>query len=414
MALKQLILSRKISERSTQLSKLLEQRSSLEKREEEITRALEEAVSTEDVSEVSKSADELEKEIKDLDEQIKKLEDEKAGLEKELEAISGSDNSGATDSTETGTGTGGNRSMKNKNIATREGGEKLEQTRSAINAFIHSKGAQRASAGFTSVEGGALIPEELLAPALVPEDVVDLKKYVNVIQVNTASGKYPVIAKSGTKMATVAELEANPKLANPKFTEVDFSVATRRGYIPISQEIIDDATYDVTGLIADEITDQTLSTTNADIATVLKTATAKAVVGVDGLKDIINVTIKRVYNVKLIVSASLYNELDKLKDKNGRYLLQDSITAASGKVLLGKEVVVLDDDIIGSKAGDLVGFLGDPKAFMSHFDRKQVSVAWVDNQIYGKVLAGVVRYDVKKTDTDAGFYITYTNAPAGA
>ena len=158
MALKQLILSRKISERSTQLSKLLEQRSSLEKREEEITRALEEAVSTEDVNEVSKSADELEKEIKDLDEQIKKLEDEKAGLEKELEAISSSDNSGATDSTETGTG--GNRSMKNKNIATREGGEKLEQTRSAINAFIHSKGAQRASSGLTSVEGGALIPEE--------------------------------------------------------------------------------------------------------------------------------------------------------------------------------------------------------------------------------------------------------------
>ena len=408
MALKQLILSRKISERSTQLSKLLEQRSSLEKREEEITQALEEAVSTEDVNEVSKSADELEKEIKDLDEQIKKLEDEKAGLEKELEEISSSD-----DSEESEDG-GEKRSMKNKNIATREGGEKLEQTRSAINSFIHSKGAQRASVGFTSVEGGALIPEELLAPALVPEDVVDLKKYVNVIKVNTSTGKYPVIAKSGTKMATVAELEANPKLANPKFTDVDFSVATRRGYIPISQEIIDDATYDVTGLIADEITDQTLNATNADIATVLKTATAKADVGVDGIKDTINVAIKRVYNVKLIVSASLYNELDKLKDKNGRYLLQDSITAASGKVLLGKEVVVLDDDIIGTASGNLVGFLGDPKAFMSYFDRKQVSVAWVDNQIYGKLLAGVVRYDVKKTDAEAGFYITYTNAPAGA
>lgn len=410
MALKQLILSRKISERSNQLSELLEQRSSLEKREEEITRALEEAVSTEDVNQVSKSADELEKEIKDLDEQIKKLEDEKAGLEKELEEISSSDNSGATDTTEKG----GNRSMKNKNISTREGGEKLEQTRSAINAFIHSKGEQRTSTGFTSVEGGALIPEELLAPALVPEGVVDLRKYVNVITVNTASGKYPVIAKSGNKMATVDELEANPKLANPKFTEVDFSVATRRGYIPISQEIIDDATYDVTGLIADEITDQTLNTANADIATILKTATAKSVVGVDGLKDIINVTIKQVYNVKLIVSASLYNELDKLKDKNGRYLLQDSITAASGKVLLGKEVVVLDDDIIGSKAGDLVGFLGDPKEFASYFDRKQTTVAWIDNQIYGKLLAGVARYDVKATDTAAGFYITYTNAPAGA
>ncbi|NLH34491.1 MAG: phage major capsid protein [Lactococcus chungangensis] len=410
MALKQLILSREISDRSNELSELLEQRSSLEKREEEITRALEEAVSTEDVNQVAKSADDLEKEIKDLDEQIKKLEDEKAGFEKELESISSSGNSGATDTTEKG----GNRSMKNKNISTREGGEKLEQTRSAINAFIHSKGAQRASTGFTSVEGGALIPEELLAPELVPEDVVSLKKYVNVIQVNTASGKYPVISKSGNMMATVAELQASPKLANPTLSKIDFSIETRRGYIPISQEIVDDATYDVTGLIADEITDQALNTTNKDIATVLKTATAKAVVGVDGIKDTINVAIKRVYNVKLIVSASLYNELDKLKDNNGRYLLQDSITSASGKTLLGKEVVVLDDEIIGTASGDLVGFLGDPKAFMSYFDRKQTTVAWIDNQIYGKLLAGIIRYDVKKTDAEAGFYITYTNVPAGA
>lgn len=409
MALKQLILARKISERSNQLAKFLEERSVLEKREVEITKALDEAEKPEDVEEVEKSADELEKEIKDLDEKIEKLKADKSDLEKELEDISGDDGDGSDG--ELGEG----RSMKKKTkVVAREGGEKLEQVRSGINGFIHSKGAQRASEGFTSVEGGALIPEELLAPALVPEDVVDLKKYVNVIQVNTASGKYPVIAKSGTKMATVAELEANPKLANPTFTEIDFSVKTRRGYIPISQEIVDDATYDVTGLIADEITDQTLNTTNADIATVLKTATAKAVVGVDGLKDIINVTIKQVYNVKLIVSASLYNELDKLKDKNGRYLLQDSITAASGKVLLGKEVVVLDDDIIGSKAGDLVGFLGDPKEFASYFDRKQTTVAWIDNQIYGKLLTGIIRYDVKKTDTEAGFYITYTNAPAGA
>lgn len=409
MALKQLILARKIDERSKKLTEYLEERSKLEKREGELSTALSEAEAPEEVEEVEKSADELEKEIKELDEKIEKLESEKSDLQKELdEANKGAESTDSAEGEE-------NRSMKKRQkVVTHEETEKTTQLRSAINAFVHSKGAQRASAGFTSVEGGALIPEELLAPALVPEDVVDLKKYVNVIQVNTSTGKYPVIAKSGTKMATVAELEVNPKLANPKFTEVDFSVATRRGYIPISQEIIDDATYDVTGLIADEITDQTLNTTNADIATVLKTATAKSVVGVDGLKDVINVTIKQVYNVKLIVSASLYNELDKLKDKNGRYLLQDSITAASGKVLLGKEVVVLDDDIIGSKAGDLVGFLGDPKEFASYFDRKQTTVAWIDNQIYGKLLAGIIRYDVKKTDTEAGFYITYTNAPAGA
>lgn len=405
MALKQLILGRKINERSNKLKELLEKRSSLETREGELETALTEAEKPEDIEEVEKSADELEKEIADLDTEIKDLEDEKADLEAELAAIN-EDDTAKKDEEERS-----KRSMKRKTVKTNEGADNIEELRSGINSFVHSKGERRD--GFTTVEGGALIPEELLTPELVPEDVIDLKKYVKVTPVNSLTGKFPVIAKSGSKMNKVAELAENPELAKPNFTPVTYDVETRRGYIPISQELIEDADYDIVGLISDEIKDQSLNTTNADIASVLKTATAKAITGVDGLKDLINKDIKRVYsNVKFIISSSLYAELDKLKDKNGRYLLQDSIIAASGKILLGKEVVILDDDVIGTAAGDLVGFVGDALAFARFFDRKQTTVEWTDDKIYGKLLAGVIRYDVKKTDSEAGFYITYTAAPA--
>lgn len=286
-------------------------------------------------------------------------------------------------------------------------GEELAEIRDGINEFVRSKGQLRD--GFTSVEGGALIPEELLAPQKKPKEEVDLRNYVKVVSVNSANGKYPVISKSNGKMNTVEELAANPKLANPVIEEIDYKIATRRGYIPISQEMIDDANYDVTGLIRDEINSQSLNTSNADIAAKLKTAPAKEVTGIDGVKDLVNKEIKKVYPVKFIVSSSLYAEWDKLKDKNGRYLMQDSITASSGKMILGREVVVLDDDLIGTAKGDLVGFVGDAKSFVTFFDRKRTSVEWVDNQIYGKLLAGIVRYDVQTTDTDAGFYITYRN-----
>ncbi|WP_265460338.1 phage major capsid protein [Enterococcus sp. HY326] len=408
MALKQLILKRKINERSTKLTELLEQRSTLEKRETDLEAALKEAEKPEDVEEVEKSADELTTEIEELDAEIKDLEAEKADLEAELAKIE-DDGPQKNDEEERS-----KRSMKRKTVKTNEGAEGIEALRSGINDFVHSKGEKRAeSLGFTTVEGGALIPEELLSPEMVPEDVIDLKKYVKVTPVNSLTGKFPVIKKSGTKMHTVAELEENPKLANPTFSPITFEIATRRGYIPISQEVIDDADYDITGLIRDEIATQSLDTVNADIAAILKTAPAKTVTGVDGLKDLLNKEIKKVYsNVKFIVSASLYAELDKLKDKNGRYLLQESITAASGKVLLGKEVVVLDDDVIGTKVGDMVGFVGEAASFARFFDRLQTSVEWVDNNIYGKLLAAVIRYDVKKTDSEAGFYITYTAAPA--
>lgn len=200
----------------------------------------------------------------------------------------------------------------------------------------------------------------------------------------------------------------NPELAKPAITDVDYKIDTYRGYIPVSQEVIDDADFDVTGLISGDIASQELNTKNDAIAAILKTATAATATGLDGLKELFNVTLKKVYNVKAIISASLYNELDTTKDKNGRYLLQDNIAVASGKTLFGHEVIVLDDDVIGEEAGDFVGFIGDPKAFATLFDRQQVSVKWVDHTIYGQLLAGFTRFDVKEVDEDAGVYVTYT------
>lgn len=337
----------------------------------------------------------IEASVKDNDDKLAEAEEEKSTLEEEIEELEKELESS-------------NRKKPNAKGAKKRMGANPE-VREAINEYVRSKGTIQERAGFTSVEGGALIPEELLTPQKVPEDVVDLSKLVNVAKVNSGSGKYPVIKKSGSKMNSVAELAANPELAKPTITEVPYDIETYRGYIPVSQEVIDDADYDVTTLIAEEIQDQELNTKNTAIAAVLKTATPKAVTGLDGIKAVFNKDIKKVYNAKAIISSSLYNELDTLKDADGRYLLQTDITVASGKRLFGKEVVVLDDDMIGTATGDLVGFIGDPKAFATLFDRKRASVKWVDNDVYGQLLAGFVRFDVEKTDSDAGFYITYTD-----
>lgn len=388
MALRQLMLAKQIADKEKELEEMRGKDADFETREKELETSIEEANTEEERSVVDE-------EITKFTEEKEAHEERKSELETELGELRGKmkEYEKAPEKRE-----------KEKDMGKRS--EEIEEARSAINAFVKSKGQVR-EGGFKEADAGILIPVEILAPQEKPEDIVDLKNYVKNVSVNSASGKYPVIAKSGSKMSTVEELEQNPELSKPKISNIDYSIATRRGYIPISQEAIDDADYDVTGLIRDEINDQSINTRNTDIATVLKSATAKSVTGLDGLKDLVNKEIKKVYPVKFIISASLYAELDKLKDKNGRYLLQDSITSSSGKMLFGKEVIVLDDEMIAG-AGELKGFVGDPKSFCAFFDRKQTSVEWVDNQIYGKLLAGIVRYDVKKTDTDAGFYITYT------
>jgi len=389
MALRQLMLAKQIADKEKELEEMRGKDAEFETREKELETSIDEASTEEERTLVDDAITKFTEENDAHNERKSKLETELSELREQMKGYEKTPE----------------RREKKKDMG-RRNEEEIEETRSAINSFVKSKGQVR-EGGFKEVDAGILIPVEMLAVQKNPEDVVDLGNYVNNVSVNSSSGKYPVIAKSGSKMSTVAELEQNPELSKPKISNIDYSIETRRGYIPISQEAIDDADYDVTGLICDEINDQSRNTRNADIATVLKSATAKSVTGLDGLKDLVNKEIKKVYPVKFIISSSLYAELDKLKDKNGRYLLQDSITSASGKVLSGKEVVVLDDDMIAG-AGELKGFVGDAKSFCTFFDRKQASVEWVDNQIYGKLLAGVVRYDVKKTNADAGFYITYT------
>lgn len=385
-------------------SKLRLKRSSLEtlngvidgvkKRQEEVLNAIDDIGSEEDLAPIESEVTEIEQELEEKLSEKTQLEEEIAALEAQLEEI----NSKQPQQEEKGDG----RSMVK---------EELKELREGIKGYVRSKGSVRA--GFTSVEGGALIPEELLAPQKTPEDVLDLTKHVNVVQVNSGAGKYPVIKKSSSAMTSVAELAANPELAKPVITELAYDIETYRGYIPVSQEAIDDADYDVAGLISEEIQDQSRNTKNNAIAAVLKTAPAKAVTGFDGLKSVFNKDIKRVYTPKAIITASLFNELDTTKDNNGRYLLQDDVTVASGKKLFGHEVVVMDDTVIGTLAGDLKGFIGDSKAFATMFDRKQATVKWVDNDVYGQLLAGFVRFDVGAADTDAGFYITYTAEVAG-
>ena len=283
--------------------------------------------------------------------------------------------------------------------------DKKETYTRSINQFIRTKGEKRD--GLTTVGAEAVIPvDRITKPEKQPETVVDLRQHVGRVPVTTGTGSYPILRANKNKMTSVAELIKNPELAKPEFTKVNYEIATYRGYIPVSQEALDDSDIDLGGLVAEHIQRQSLNTSNAEIAKKLQTATAKTVTDIDGLKDIVNVTIDPAYNVKFIASQSFFNELDKMKDNDGRYLLQQDITVASGYKLLGREVVVMADDVIGTAAGNKVAFVGDPSLFIKFFDRQQASVRWIDNDVYGQLLAGFVRFDVEVADTAAGFYVT--------
>ena len=306
--------------------------------------------------------------------------------------------------------------------------------RDKVNAFLHSKGTVvneglrfegkdevlitmneavvPTTDGVKKADTTKVTSEELVTtPIREVNTTVDLKQFTTIHPAQKGSGKYPILKKATSKMASVAELEKNPKLAKPEFQEVDWTVETYRGAIPVSQESVDDADVDLVSIVAEAAAQIKVNTTNAAIAEVLKTFTPKAVKNVDDIKKILNVDLDPAYDVAFVVSQSFYQFLDSLKDQNGRYLLQDSITAASGKVLLGKPVFVLSDTVLGN-AGEAKAFVGDFKRAVLFADRQDLGLRWADNEIYGQYLQAVLRFDAVKADEKAGYFLTYTPSEA--
>lgn len=263
--------------------------------------------------------------------------------------------------------------------------------------------------GVKSTDVGAIIPQDIVTKTkTLPETVVDLRNLVQTVKVSTPTGKYPILKSTEAVMHTVEELEANPDLDKPQFENVLYDVDTYRGQIPVSRESLDDSDEDLGALIARHIQRIALNTANSKIVENLKTATPKTVKNLDEIKAIINTEFDPAYNLQFVVSQSFYNEVDLMKDNEGRYMLQPSITAQSGKSLLGLNVTVLSDKLLGGSAGAKVAFLGDPAGFTSFFDRNEMAVRWQEHQHYGEILAAAMRFDVKKVDAAAGKFLTLT------
>lgn len=376
----------------------------------EEARSMIEAIKEEDSKqelEVKEEKKEVKKEIKEdpKDEQLKdeEIKDEKVledDVKKELEELKNNEERKAPKGEE--------RKMEKIVLDGKEvAGEKNEVRGFA--EFVKTKGAERR--GVTTVDAEAIIPVDVITKArMLPETVVDLRKMVNEVAVTTGSGSYPILLPNKAILTSVAELAKNPELVAPQFEKVNYEVATYRGQIPVSEEALQDSDDNLAGIIANHIQRQGLNTTNAQIAAELKKATAKTITGLDDLKTLLNVTIEPAYNVKLIMSQSFFNAIDQMKDNEGRYLLQQDITVASGYKLFGREVVILADTLIGTSPGDKVAFVGSPEDYVTMFKRAETTARWIDHEIYGQLLAIFMRFDVEIVDKNAGFYVTLTPA----
>jgi HK97 family phage major capsid protein len=390
----------------SELIKLRAERAQLEKRADE-------AVNQEKPEEALELVDK----INEIDERLKEVED-KVKDEDESNKESNENNQGTE---------GENRNMGNAAFQpgvnfenrTEEDSQEVREFKDYLETRADIPGGSlKKDAGFV------VVPEEIVYDILKIKEVeFNLDQFVTVKNVEYGSGKYPVVRQSQVAaLPEVDELEENPELAVKPFFQLAYDIKTHRGYFRISREAIEDAKVDVLGELKQWMARTIAATRNQGIIKVLKNGGPgedgentriphESVTGstskekVDGLKDVINKHIIPNYEHNVaIVSQTAFNTIDKLADKEDRYLIQPDVKETSQQRLLGAKVVVLPDEMLGDKGANTLIF-GNLKDAITLFDRSQYQAAWSDYMHYGECLMVAVRQDCRLLDHKAAVIV---------
>ena len=241
-----------------------------------------------------------------------------------------------------------------------------------------------------------------------------LSALVRVENVNTMSGTR-VLEKASdmTPFASVAELAAIGEIDGPKFTQVKYAIKKFAGILPISEELLADSDQNLLAYVNGWLAKKSVATENAQILAVLKTLTKAPLMNLDGIKELLNVTLDPTISLmsSVLTNQDGFNFLDKQKDTDGRYLLQPNPLDSTQKLLFGKPVTVVSNKVLptdtsvasAKKAPVIIGSFTDAVAL---FDRQATTLtgtsvggdAWKRDSYDVKA---VTRIDVQKFDDKA-------------
>lgn len=263
--------------------------------------------------------------------------------------------------------------------------------------------------------GGFIVPtDEQTKINELKRTLNPLSALVRVENVNTMSGTR-VLEKASdmTPFASVAELAAVGEIDGPKFTQVKYAIKKFAGILPISEELLADSDQNLLAYVNGWLAKKSVATENAQILAVLKTLTKAPLTNLDGIKEILNVTLDPTISLmsSVLTNQDGFNFLDKQKDTDGRYLLQPNPLDSTQKLLFGKPVTVVSNKVLptdtsvasAKKAPVIIGSFTDAVVL---FDRQATTLtgtsvggdAWKRDSYDVKA---VTRIDVQKFDDKA-------------
>lgn len=275
--------------------------------------------------------------------------------------------------------------------------------------------------------GGLTIPDDVQQQirTLVRQQF-SLQSIVNVESVTTTHG-----SRTYEKLADITplvELDEDGKAIgdndDPELTVVKYLIHEYAGINTATNSLLKDTVANILQWLTNWIAKKVVVTRNLKILEVMNKAPKKPTIAkFDDVKDLENNTLDPAIEStsSFLTNQSGYNVLSKLKDADGRYLMQPDVTQPDRYLIDGKPVLRIADKWLPDVSGSHPLYFGDFKQAITLFDRENMELtttnigggAFETNTTKVRVID---RFDVEMVDDGAiavGSFKTVANQTQG-
>lgn len=262
----------------------------------------------------------------------------------------------------------------------------------------------------TDANGGLTVPQDLqTAIKELKRGLIALEEHVNVENTTVNKGRR-VIEKDAaiTAWPAVDEAADFTEGDTPTLLAVDYSIKKYGDIMKLTNDLLADTAENLLAFLTKYCAKKSTATRNAKILAAFDAAAGESpvtIADVDGLKDVFNVTLdpEVALSAEVFTNQDGFNFMDKLKDKDGRYILQPNPMDKTSRLLFGAyPVTVLSNKALKTDtAKGAPIYMGDGHEAVTLFDREKMTIEanpnvyWTSDTMGCKVRD---RFDVQVVD----------------
>lgn len=244
--------------------------------------------------------------------------------------------------------------------------------------------------------GGLTIPDDVQYTIhQLVRQFATLQNLVNVESVTTMTGSrtYEKLSDITPMSDLDDETAAIPDMDDPELTLIKYAIHRYAAIQTVTNSLLKDTVENILAWLSDWVAKKVTVTRNSKIIEAMGTPAKKpSIASFDDIKDLENNTLDPALmpSASFITNQSGYNVLSKVKDAQGRYMLQRDVTQPDVYLLDGKTITVIADKWLPDISGAHPLYYGDLKQGITLYDRENMSL------LSTNVGAGAFEHDLYK------------------